>query len=288
MTRRKTCHSLAPSVRAASSRSRGMAASPAAITTIEKPAQTQMYAIMIAGVMRLAPSHDTPAYGCENVSAPIAARYVPGRDVVERERPVRLRLRRRPRARRPRLRSSTVTPGSPSSPCSTFPGVPPPGLKSLHTTPVIPPESASGTTACTASAGTSDARMPVSPSCATSPAASGFVRGRGSRSGCSSSASVDGSADGQDARRRHGILHDRDRGVDGALARVLLVHQPPDHSRREERDRHRHEHDDLEGDREPDPLEQDGEDEPDRRDERRHDQEPEEVVLDRRDERVVR
>ena len=42
VTRRKTCHSLAPSVRAASSMSRGIAASPAAITTIEKPAHTQM------------------------------------------------------------------------------------------------------------------------------------------------------------------------------------------------------------------------------------------------------
>ena len=42
VTRRKTCHSVAPSVRAASSTSRGMAARPAAITTIAKPAQTQM------------------------------------------------------------------------------------------------------------------------------------------------------------------------------------------------------------------------------------------------------
>ena len=42
VTRRKTRHSLAPSVRAASSTSRGMADRPAAITTIEKPAQTQM------------------------------------------------------------------------------------------------------------------------------------------------------------------------------------------------------------------------------------------------------
>ena len=39
--RRKTCHSLAPSVRAASSTSREIAASPAPITTIAKPAQTQ-------------------------------------------------------------------------------------------------------------------------------------------------------------------------------------------------------------------------------------------------------
>ena len=42
VTRRNTCHSVAPSVRAASMTSRGMAASPAAITTIEKPAQIQM------------------------------------------------------------------------------------------------------------------------------------------------------------------------------------------------------------------------------------------------------
>ena len=42
VTRRKTCHSLAPSVRAASSTSRGIAASPAPITTIAKPAQIQM------------------------------------------------------------------------------------------------------------------------------------------------------------------------------------------------------------------------------------------------------
>ncbi len=40
--RRKTCHSVAPSVRAASSTSREIAASPAPITTIAKPAHTQM------------------------------------------------------------------------------------------------------------------------------------------------------------------------------------------------------------------------------------------------------
>ena len=39
--RRKTCHSVAPSVRAASSVSRGIAERPAAITTIAKPAQIQ-------------------------------------------------------------------------------------------------------------------------------------------------------------------------------------------------------------------------------------------------------
>ena len=70
-------------------------------------------------------------------------------------------------------RSSTVTPGSPSSSSSTSPGVPPPGLKSRQTTPVMPPASASGTTACSAPSGTSDERIAVSPSCATAPGSSG-------------------------------------------------------------------------------------------------------------------
>ena len=38
--RRNTCHSVAPSIRAASSASRGSAARPAAISTIAKPAHT--------------------------------------------------------------------------------------------------------------------------------------------------------------------------------------------------------------------------------------------------------
>ena len=42
VTRRNVCHSVAPSVRAASSTSRGIAESPAAITTIANPAQIQM------------------------------------------------------------------------------------------------------------------------------------------------------------------------------------------------------------------------------------------------------
>ena len=43
VTRRKTCHSVAPSVRAASSTSRGIAdEARRAITTIAKPAQIQM------------------------------------------------------------------------------------------------------------------------------------------------------------------------------------------------------------------------------------------------------
>ena len=57
VTRRNTCHSLAPSVRAASSTSRGIAASPAPITTIENPHQIQMYAISSDGVISFVPSH---------------------------------------------------------------------------------------------------------------------------------------------------------------------------------------------------------------------------------------
>src|SRR4051794_11073476 len=58
VTRRKTCHSVPPSVRAASSTSRGIAASPAPITTMAKPAQIQMYAIRSDGVISFGPSHE--------------------------------------------------------------------------------------------------------------------------------------------------------------------------------------------------------------------------------------
>ena len=65
--RRKTCHSLAPSVRAASRVSRGIEARPAAVITIAKPAWAQMNAIMIAGVISLSPSQLTPPNGSANV-----------------------------------------------------------------------------------------------------------------------------------------------------------------------------------------------------------------------------
>ncbi len=62
-----------------------------------------------------------------------------------------------------------------------------------------------------------------------------------------------------------------DDGVEGTARGLLLVHDPPDHAGGEERDRHRHEDRDLERDRPADALRQHGEDEPDRRHERRHD-----------------
>ena len=58
VTRRKTCNSDAPSVRAASSTSRGIAARPAPITTIANPAQIQMYAIRSDGVISFGPSQE--------------------------------------------------------------------------------------------------------------------------------------------------------------------------------------------------------------------------------------
>ena len=52
--------------------------------------------------------------------------------------------------------------------------MPPPGLKSRQTTPLIPPWSGSGLTAWTASSGISLALTPVRPSEATSPGLIGF------------------------------------------------------------------------------------------------------------------
>ena len=112
--RRNTCHSVAPSVLAASSVSRGIAASPAAITTIENPAQIQMYANMIDGVISFSPSQEMPRKGFANVSAPIATWYCPASssgnskvpfsavDALSTLSPLE-------------LSSSTVTPGMPSS-----------------------------------------------------------------------------------------------------------------------------------------------------------------------------
>ena len=71
------------------------------------------------------------------------------------------------------LRSSTVTSGIPSSPCSTLPALPPPGLKSRHTTPEIAPGAAGGARACTAPSGTSLGGIAVSPSSATPPGSTG-------------------------------------------------------------------------------------------------------------------
>ena len=240
---------------------------------------------MIAGVIRLWPSQETPAYGSENVSGADRGAVGARLDVLEREGAVGLRLRLEDAA------SALVAeldgdPGQAELLLLDLAGRAAAGLE-------VSPDDAGdpagerlghdGLLGACRNLGSADAREAelrdvarrerlLEHEAARRPSLEGVGRGL---------------CRGEDARRRHGVLHDRDRGVDRALGRVLLVHQPPDHARGEERDRHRHEDDDLERDREADPLEEDGEHEPDRGDERRHDQEPEEVVLDRGDERVV-
>ena len=87
-----------------------------------------------------------------------------------------------------------MIPGSPSSSASTSPGVPPPGLKSLQTTPVIPPESASGTTACTASAGTSEVRITRQAKLCDVTGGERLLEHEASRSALPAASSVDGCA----------------------------------------------------------------------------------------------
>src|SRR6476660_8653822 len=85
-----------------------------------------------------------------------------------------------------------LTPGSPSSPFSTTPGLPPPGLKSRQTTPLICPDCEAGVTACFAPPGTSCGAMPVSPSSATPPGCRGVLSRSPPPCGCSGD--VEGSA----------------------------------------------------------------------------------------------
>ena len=74
--------------------------------------------------------------------------------------------------------SCTVTPGSPSSPFSTTPDLPPPGLKSRQTTPSTSPGFGAGFTAWTALFGTWLGAMAVRPISATPPGWSGVFRMR--------------------------------------------------------------------------------------------------------------
>ena len=92
---------------------------------------------------------------------------------------------------------------------------------------------------------------------------------------------------GQRARWVHRVGDHVDRGVDRADLRILLVHHAPDHARGEQRDRHRHEDDRLERNGPAHALQQHGEHEPDRRHERGHDRQPQDVVLDRRGQGVL-
>src|SRR5699024_9048524 len=120
---------------------------PAPITTIAKPAQTQMYEMMIAGVISFGPSHETPPYGAAKVDLSTPARrpepFTSSKVNVPSSSAVVVCTFFPDESNR-----STVTPGNPSSPFSTFPAVPPPGEKSRQTTPVIAPCFDCGAAAC--------------------------------------------------------------------------------------------------------------------------------------------
>src|SRR3954447_757729 len=123
---------------------------------------------MTAGVIRAEPSHDTPPNAEENVDAETVAVYLPeptSSNVNEPSSPV---VDDSVFPSEPF--STTFAPGMPSSSGSTLPALPPPGLKSRQTTPVISELLARGTFACFAFAGRSSGGMPVSPISADRPA----------------------------------------------------------------------------------------------------------------------
>ena len=241
---------------------------------------------MIAGVIRLGPSQLKPWNGSANVFEATPTWYSPSRTRSKANVPsaaVVVVCSLPPSARR----SSTVTPSSPTSSVSTSPGVPPPGLKSRQTTPVMPPWNGSGSTASTASSGMSGARIAVRPSSATSPGSSGVSSVKPL-----SVEPVTSSVDGRAVVSTPGSVTISwtadDGGVDRAALGILLVHDPPDHADREQRDGERDEDGDLEGRRPADSLRQHREDEPDRGDAERDDEHPEDVVLDRGLDALVR
>src|SRR6476620_11563517 len=102
---------------------------------------------MIEGVTSFGPSQATPLYGCANVSFEIPAWYGPGPLSGERLKSPLSAVFADPTLRPRASLITTVTPGRPSSPCSTTPVLPPPGLKSRQTTPAIPFDGACGCTA---------------------------------------------------------------------------------------------------------------------------------------------
>src|SRR3954451_9711861 len=105
-----------------------------------------------AGVISFVPSHAKPPHGLLKVDELIAAWYVPGFTSLNSKppsAPVEVDC-----TVLPPLRNCTDTPGRLSSPCSTLPATPPPGLKSRHTAPVISPGFAAGCAACFAPFGT--------------------------------------------------------------------------------------------------------------------------------------
>src|SRR3954463_15620679 len=126
---------------------------------------------MTAGVINAEPSHDTPPNADENVEADTDAVYLPAPTSSKVNEPSSPVVTDSVFPSDPL--SSTFAPGMPSSSGSTFPGFPPPGLKSRQTTPVIAPGFGAGVAACFALLGTDSGGIAVSPSRATLPGASG-------------------------------------------------------------------------------------------------------------------
>src|SRR5215204_3326539 len=130
--------------------------------------------MIIAGVISFGPSQLIPANGFWNDSFAMSTSYWPDGT------PSNLNVPSSPLSAVSTVlpfvsRSSSFTPGRPSSPCSTSPGFPPPGLKSRQTTPAIPPLTGWGCAACFASAGTSSGGIAVTPSKAVPPTLTGFA-----------------------------------------------------------------------------------------------------------------
>src|SRR4051812_30820816 len=118
--------------------------------------------MITAGVISFVPSQEMPWNGAANVDAAIPGLNEPSptlSKVNDPSSPVVVVCAVLP----DESISLTRTPGIPSSPCSAFPGVPPPGLKSRQTTPVIEPGFGFGVATCFADDGTSVGGIAVSP-----------------------------------------------------------------------------------------------------------------------------
>src|SRR3954466_3925699 len=129
---------------------------------------------MTAGVIRAEPSQDTPPNAEENVDAETVAVYLPAPTLSNVNDPSSPVVDDSVFPSEPF--STTFAPGMPGASGSPLPALPPPGLKSRQTTPVISELLACGAFACFAFAGRSSGGMPVSPISADWPACSGVLR----------------------------------------------------------------------------------------------------------------
>src|SRR4029450_13417170 len=139
-----------------------MAASPAAISTIAKPAHIQMYEAMIDHVTRVGPSRVTPLKGGAKFDSGRRRLYEPAVRSSKTKEPLSSVLV--DPTTWPFCTAWTLTPGRPFSLGSTAFGCPaPPGAQSSHTTPRRP-EPLTDVAAGAASLGTLFCGSPTRPS----------------------------------------------------------------------------------------------------------------------------